>query len=43
MSWWGSLPGSAPSGWSLVGADGARIRSPFTPVERTITIRKDDG
>ncbi len=26
----------------LVGADGARIRSPFTPVERTITVERDD-
>jgi hypothetical protein len=39
----GLPPGERTLRMELVGADGARIRSPFTPVERTITIRKDDG
>ncbi len=39
----GLPPGERTLRMELVGADGARIRSPFTPVERTITIRMKDG
>lgn len=38
----GLPPGDHILRMDLVGPDGARIRSPFTPVERTIAVERDD-
>jgi hypothetical protein len=37
----GLPPGEHTLRMDLVGPDGARIRTPFTPVERTITVERD--